>query len=97
MKITEYTIEKIEDPFGIIEGDRFEFFLHIDVPEEDELYSEKGIKLRVLFAAEEAGSRMVKYEFFEDETNQYLDFELEEEEEAMVVAFCQEHLTIDEE
>ena len=27
LKIESYTVEKLEDPFGILSGDRYEFFL----------------------------------------------------------------------
>ena len=39
MNITEYTVEQIKDPTGILAGRRYEFLLNIEVPEEDELYT----------------------------------------------------------
>ncbi len=89
--ITAYTVEYIKDPFGILPGKRFEFMLEIDVPEEDELYSENGLCLRVIYREQEGRTGIVKYEFIERNTNKYLDFELEAEEEAFVDAFCKDH------
>lgn len=90
--ITGYSVELLKDPFGILTGERYEFFLDIDVPEDDELYSEKGLYIRVLYTVEEQKSGIVKYDIMEKETDQILDFDLEEEEEASVEAFCKEHL-----
>jgi hypothetical protein len=89
--ITTYTVEIIKDQFGILTGKRYEFILELDVPEEDELYSENGISLRVIYKEEEGQTGIVKYEFIESSTGKYLDFELESEEEAQVEAFCKEH------
>ena len=36
LKITEFTVEQIKDPTGIITGNRYEFYLNIEVPEDDE-------------------------------------------------------------
>ena len=92
MKITEYTVEKLKDPTGILEGDRYEFFLDIDVPEDDELYSENGIELRVIFAVDNKGERIAQYSFTDKGGSKILDFELEEEEEAVINEFCKTHL-----
>ncbi|WP_088069767.1 DUF6509 family protein [Gottfriedia luciferensis] len=93
LTITEYTVEEIKDPFGIIEGNRYEFLLYIDVPEDDELYNEKGIYIKVLFGLNNGESKLIKYDLFETETNNYLDFDLEEDEEKEVFEFCKSHLT----
>jgi hypothetical protein len=91
MEITRYSVEKLQDPTGILEGDRYEFFLYIQVDEEDELYSENGIYLKVIFAIDNKGPRIAQYHIYEEITDQLLDFELEEDEEAMVQEFCQNH------
>lgn len=96
LKIESYTVEKLEDPFGILSGDRYEFFLELEVPEEDELYSENGIMLRVIFLKEDDKEQISKYEFIENDTKNVLDFELEEDEEIAVLAFCSEHYDADE-
>jgi hypothetical protein len=49
LNITGHSVEKLEDPFGLLSGDRYEFFLELNIDEEDELYSDKGIGLRVIF------------------------------------------------
>ena len=91
LKIESYTVEKLEDPFGILSGDRYEFFLELDVPEDDELYSENGVMLRVIFMKDEEKEQISKYEFIENDTKNVLDFELEEDEEKAVLTFCREH------
>jgi hypothetical protein len=91
--ITEYSVELVKDPFGILSGKRYEFTLDLQVDEEDELYSEQGIFLRVVYRVEEESAGIVKYEFLERNTNKYLDFELEEEEAEAVRSFCQAHFS----
>jgi hypothetical protein len=97
LTIAEYTVEEIKDPFGIIEGERYEFILYIDVPEDDELYNEKGIYIKLLFGVNGAESKLIKYDLYEAESNTYLDFDLEEDEEKEVFEFCKTHLTVEEE
>lgn len=89
MEIKSYTVEQLKDPTGILVGERFEFFLDIDVDEEDELYSEQGIQLRVLFYKNEDDFRILNYHFLSSE--QIIDFALEEEEETVIAKFCLEH------
>jgi hypothetical protein len=96
LTIAEYTVEEIKDPFGIIEGDRYEFILYINVPEDDELFNEKGIYIKVLFGVKGDESKLIKYDLYEAESNQYLDFDLEEDEEKEVFEFCKTHLTVEE-
>ncbi|KMY43344.1 pullulanase [Bacillus sp. FJAT-27916] len=96
LKIESYTVERLDDPFGILTGERYEFFLELDVPEEDELYSENGVMLRVIFLKDEEKERISKYEFIENETKNVLDFELEEDEETAVLTFCREHYDAEE-
>lgn len=92
MEITGHTVEKLYDPTGILEGDRYEFFLEIKVPEDDELYTDHGILLRVIYIADDKGKRIGQYDFLERGTNQVLDFALEPEEEESVMAYCREHI-----
>lgn len=97
LKIESYTVEKLEDPFGILSGDRYEFFLELAVPEDDELYSENGVMLRVIFLKDGEKEQISKYEFMEHETKNVLDFEMEEDEETAILTFCSEHYNVDEE
>lgn len=94
MEITGHTIEKIEDPFGILSGNRYEFFLEIEVAEDDELFSEKGLIIRVLFIEDEQGYHISHYHIIENTTEKILDFELEEEEEQLLEAYCKENLEV---
>ncbi len=89
MKIISYTIEKLEDPTGILSGDRYEFFLELEVDEEDELYSENGTQLRVLFYKNDEDIRILNYHFLIGEN--ILEFALDNEEEKMVTQFCYQH------
>ncbi|MFK4997883.1 DUF6509 family protein [Bacillus sp. N9] len=92
MKIISHEIEKIVDPTGILSGERYEFLIQIELPEEDEAYTEAGLLLRVIFAIDEHGARMSQYHFVEKSTNQVLDFSMLEEEEQMIAEYCQQNL-----
>jgi hypothetical protein len=93
MNITGHEVEKLEDPFGLLTGDRYEFFLDLDVDEEDELYFEKGVGLKVIYVIEENGAKISHYHFYEKENEKALDFALEEDEEELVKSYCYEHIT----
>ncbi|WML53751.1 DUF6509 family protein [Neobacillus sp. PS3-12] len=92
MNITGHTIEKLEDPFGLLTGERYEFFLDIEVDEEDELYSEKGIVLKIIYVIDDNGPKISYYHFFEKISEKVLDFALEEDEENLVKNYCAEHI-----
>lgn len=95
MNITQFSIEEILDPTNIIEGKRYEFLLDVEVDEEDELYSAAGLEIRVIIGVIEEVVRIVNYFIIDKSTNDFLDFALEEEEEAMILAFCKEELFTD--
>lgn len=97
MDITQFSIEEIKDPTNIIEGKRYEFLLDVEVDEEDELYSEAGIEIRVLIGANEDEVLILNYFIMDKAENGYLDFALEEDEEEMIQNFCREQLTKEEE
>ncbi|KKI93848.1 pullulanase [Bacillus sp. SA1-12] len=90
MKIIESTIERLEDPFGILTGERFEIFLTLDIDEEDELYSENGIVLKLIYAVEGEQAKIAQYHFIEKTTELVLDFALEEDEEEEVMNYCKQ-------
>lgn len=90
MKITGYSFEQLKDPTGILFGERYEFFLDIEVDEDDELYSENGVRLRVLFYKNEEENRILNYHFLVSE--KILEFALDDEEEKEVTQFCSSHL-----
>lgn len=92
LTIKEYAIETLNDPFGIIEGDRYELRLYTEVPEDDELYQEKGIHIKVLYGISDNNSKVIKYDIIENETNRVLEFELDEDEEKYIAEFCASHL-----
>lgn len=89
--ITTYTVELVRDPFGILTGQRYEFLIDIEVEEDDELYSESGLYIRAIYNVTEETSSLMKYELYEKTTELYLDFDLEDDEVAVVEAFCKEH------
>ncbi|WP_017755149.1 DUF6509 family protein [Calidifontibacillus oryziterrae] len=92
MKIIEHKVEKLVDPTGILTGERYEFILSIEVPEDDELYSEKGIYVRVIYVHDETETRIAQYSIHENETNAYIDFELEDDELELIFNYCKEKL-----
>lgn len=92
MNITSYEVEKIKDPTGIIAGDRYEFLLGFEVPEDDELFDEaSSLDLRVILAVLDTESKIVQYHFLDRKDGKVLDYGLEESEESVVFAFCVEH------
>jgi hypothetical protein len=92
MNITTHHADELKDPTGILSGDRYEVMLDIEVPEDDELYSEQGIYIKAIFVRDENGARIVQSSIIERNTESYLDFELEEEEESLILSYCQEHI-----
>ncbi|MFD2613134.1 DUF6509 family protein [Paenibacillus gansuensis] len=91
LDITEYSVEYIKDPFGIVEGKRYEFLIDINVDEDDELSARNGVYIRAIYAMREGVGSLVKYDLLERGTDKYLEFDLEEEEEAALLTFCNEH------
>ena len=92
MNITQYSVDEILDPTNIIEGKRFEFLLDIEVDEDDELYSEAGLEIRAIVGLINEEVRIMNYFIIDKSNNESLEFALEEDEEAMVLAICQEEL-----
>ncbi|MNC82095.1 hypothetical protein D3C75_1354690 [compost metagenome] len=62
------------------------------MPEDDELYEENGVSARVIVKVEEEQLSIVSYDLLETTTGQLLDFDMEEDEEAALALFCNEHL-----
>ncbi|PYI55706.1 DUF6509 family protein [Paenibacillus flagellatus] len=91
--ITAYSVERVRDPFGILPGQRYEFVLDIEVDEEDEIHSENGLFVRVIYAVEPERTGIVKYELFERTTETYLPFDLEDDEVEAIDAFCRDRLS----
>lgn len=91
LDITAYSVEFVKDPFGILEGKRYEFILDIDLDEEDELYSPHGLYIRAIYSEAPDRSGLVKYDLYERTTDRYLDYDLEEEEAEALERFCREH------
>lgn len=89
--ITEYTVESIVDPFGILDGVRLDFEIYIEVDEEDELYHESGVCIKVLASVIDNHTKVIKYDIVENSEGKVLDFELEEDEYKIIEQFCIEH------
>ena len=74
----------------------------IEVDEEDELYTEAGIEIRAIIGELNGEVRLVNYFLLDKTNNEYLDFALEEDEEAMIKSYREEanasimHLSSDE-
>jgi len=92
MDITQFSMEEILDPTNIIEGKRFEFILDVDIDEEDELYHEAGIELRVLIGEKDGAPFILNYFIMEKAEGEYLDFALEDEELEEILTFCKEEI-----
>jgi hypothetical protein len=92
MNITGHTVELLEDPFGLLTGSRYEYFLNIEVDEDDELFTEKGLLLKVLFLDNGDEKRILQSYFIEQATEKVLDFELEDDEIVQVKSYCEENL-----
>jgi len=92
MIITGYEYEKIIDPTGILEGDRYEFFLDIEVDEEDEMYNEDGLYVRLILAVLGDEVKIAQYHIYEKKNDTYVDFALEQEEEEELLQFCKDIL-----
>jgi hypothetical protein len=97
MNITGHTVELLEDPFGLLTGKRYEFFLNIEVDEEDELFTEKGLLLKVLFLVNGDERRILQSYFIEQESEKVLDFELEDDEAIQVKNYCEANLPAEDE
>jgi hypothetical protein len=91
LNITGHIVEKLEDPFGLLSGDRYEFFLDLDIDEEDELFSDKGVGLKVIFVVDQNEAKLSTYHFYEKGSEKVLDFALEEDEEELVLTYCKEN------
>lgn len=92
MEITAFSIEEIKDPTNIIVGQRYEFLLDVEFDEDDEIASEFGIEIRVIVGKHEGQVSLLNYFIIDKKDNSYLDFALEEEEEAVIIAFAKEQL-----
>jgi hypothetical protein len=92
MNITGHTVEKVEDTTGIIVGDRYEFFLNVEVEEDDELYSENGLYIKVILAVDQNETRVVQYQIHEKETEKYIDLALEDDEVQLLHDYCKQHI-----
>ncbi|MFJ8266434.1 DUF6509 family protein [Peribacillus asahii] len=90
--ITEYSVEKLKDPFGILTGERFEYVLDIEVPEDDELYTEGGLSIRLIYVVDGEEQTIKQYNIIAKANEEVLDFDLEEEELHMLLTFCKAHM-----
>lgn len=93
LTITNHTVKLIKDPFKILTGERYEFILEIDVPEDDELYFENGLNARVIYTVDETRTGIVKYELLERTSEKYVEFDLEDDELEVIDIFCKGHLS----
>ena len=92
-KVTELTVEEIADAFQILSGKRYEFLFDLEVEEDDELYGEEGVKLRVIYAVDEQKADIIKYEFLT--AGNYVPFEMEPEELSYIAQLCQEQVQLE--
>jgi hypothetical protein len=95
LTITEFSAELVKDPFKILTGKRYEFLLYLDVPDDDELYSEHGVYIKLVYKMEEDQGSIVNYDIIERSTDRALGYDVEEDEEAQLNAFCRDNLPED--
>lgn len=91
MEIIEYSVIELIDPTGILSGKRFEFKIYVRFDEEDELYTEQGTGVRIIYTIDGELEKVASYQLFDRATETYLDFGLEEDEETALSLFCKEH------
>lgn len=91
LTITEYSVELVKDPFQILSGKRYEFLIDLEIEEDDELYTENGIYVKVIYKVEDEQGSIVNYDLIEKSTEKYLDLDMEAEEEEELAAFCKAH------
>ncbi|WP_322906939.1 DUF6509 family protein [Paenibacillus campi] len=91
MEMTSYEVEWIRDPFGILAGKRYEFRIDLDVDAEDDLYTPNGVYVRAVYRVEDEQGKLVTYDLVEKGTDRLLEFDLEEDEELELAAFCAAH------
>lgn len=89
--ITEFEAQLLNDQFGILTGNRYEFLLYLDVPEDDELFQESGVYVRALYLVDGEKKELLSYSLMERGENQVLDFELEDDEVKMITDFCEKY------
>lgn len=88
LEIVDYHMEQLHDPTGILEGERYEFIIDIQVPEDDEMYTDNGLHMKLIYAVEGETGRIAQYQIFEKHTETYLPFALEKEELDKINEFC---------
>ncbi|MFC5471024.1 DUF6509 family protein [Cohnella suwonensis] len=93
LSVEEYSVELVKDPFQILAGKRYEFLidLDLDLEEGDELYTDKGVYVKAVYKVDGEQGSIVNYSLLERVTDRPLDFDLEDEEEEALAAFCKEH------
>lgn len=91
--VLEFSVEKLQDPTGILTDETYEFLLYLQVDQEDELYCESGVGIRLIVGVNEEVVKIKQYNFFESGENNPLDFALEEDEEEFLLQFCQNHFS----
>lgn len=94
-KVTEVEITEIADPFKILIGKRYELMLDLEVEEDDELFDEQGVKLRVVYVVDEEKSAISRYEFLNAVTSKYIDIEMEDDELAYITQLCKEQIELE--
>lgn len=88
MNFTNYEYHILNDPTGIMAGERYEFLIDLEVEEDDELFREGGIELRLIFAVDGEKTWVAQHYIVEKRTEQVLEFGLEEDELEEVTAYC---------
>lgn len=88
MNITKHTANELFDPTGILLGKRYEFLLYIDFEDDDELQEEGAGGIRTIYIIDGENDKVSSSYFFKKGNEQALEFELEDEEQEEILAFC---------
>lgn len=96
VNIESYLMQEILDPTNIIEGQRFEFTMDLQIDEEDELFQEGGVEVRAIIGVKDTIVSLVNYFLIAKSDLSYLEFALEEDEEKIIIDFCKQHIEANE-
>lgn len=88
MNITKHTANELFDPTGILLGKRYEFLLYIDFEDDEELQEEGAGGIRTIYIVDGENDKVSSSYFFKKGNEQALEFELEDEEQEEILAFC---------
>jgi len=94
-KVTELELSEIADPFQILKGKRYEFIMNLEIEEDDELFDEQGVQLRVIYVVDGENYSIARYEFLNAVTKKYIDIEMEDDELMYIDQLCKQQILLE--